>query len=62
MKLFLGLWLLFAQTAPPVYLPRPQALYKTTKLSQSDVAVSCRNGAPPRVHDLGSFVVVGCEN
>jgi hypothetical protein len=39
-------------------------LYKTFRVTQSDVGVACKNGAPPIVrHNAGdSIVVVSCEN
>lgn len=44
--------------------PRTQTVYKTFRITSSDVGVACRNGAPPQVkHNAGdSIVVVSCEN
>ena len=38
-------------------------VYKTTRLSLNDVAVSCKTGKPPLVDTKtdGSYVVITCE-
>lgn len=48
----------FAQQA------RVQSVYRTFKITNSDVGVACRNGAPPQVSKTGGdkIVVVSCEN
>jgi hypothetical protein len=43
---------------------RVQAVYKTFKITNSDVGVACRNGAEPQVNKQagGKIVVISCEN
>ena len=40
----------------------PKALYKVTKLSQSQVGISCLNGADPTGRKIGDLVIMSCEN
>lgn len=41
----------------------PKPVYKTTKLSLNDVAVSCKSGKQPLVDTKtdGTYVIVTCE-
>lgn len=59
----LALAMLQAQI-PYGYEPvKPKPVYKTTKLSLTEVGISCKDGANPKVEaKMEGFVVVSCRH
>jgi hypothetical protein len=56
-------WCLFVMLAlaSAALAQRVESLYRTAKISQSDVAVSCRSGALPEAHQFGQVVILSCK-
>jgi hypothetical protein len=41
---------------------KPKPIYKVTKLSLTEVSISCTNGADPTGKKLGDILVISCGN
>lgn len=42
------------------YADKPKAIYKVTRLSVSQVGISCLNGADPTGNKVGDMVIMSC--
>jgi hypothetical protein len=56
-------WLIaaIALTAASAVAQRAKTIYKVSKLSETQVGVSCTNGADPTVRRIGDILVVACK-
>jgi hypothetical protein len=57
--------LLWALTTPimgaqVVECPRPKPIYKVTKLSLTEVGISCNNGGDPTGRKIGDTLIISC--
>jgi hypothetical protein len=42
------------------YGPRPESIIKTSHLSSTEIAVSCKNGADPTGQKIGDVLLISC--
>lgn len=62
MKLSRGLFaaLLLVGSAVSADTARPKPIYKVSKLSMTEVAISCNNGGDPTGRKIGDTLIISC--